>query len=47
MFATCITLILVPSLYMILEDIKSWIVSGAGATELASNELAGVATDSD
>ena len=25
LFATCITLLLVPSLYMILEDIKGWI----------------------
>jgi multidrug efflux pump subunit AcrB len=25
MFATCITLVLVPSLYMILEDVKNWI----------------------
>jgi multidrug efflux pump subunit AcrB len=29
MFATCITLLLVPSLYMILEDIKNRVFTGA------------------
>jgi len=30
MFATCITLLLVPSLYMILEDIKTWFFAKSG-----------------